>query len=246
MEITDVNQMCSSFCLCRHYLLSFTFVALFLIYVGSFSSLFSSILFSSIVSVISTLLFTTFTKPKPALERNEVICETVSSSFKSIEMEEVSEQLQQDNEGISPEKECQEVEVSVVHDCFVKADNFLSESESVDLSSTSDDSDADWPYQSNMDCIRNCSDDSIDSISDDEDSLIEIALPEGNYISPKHDSKLKSQLPNFPDFFQESLFRQKGLMELLADINEMNEEDNMIEIDISMGSIKCSRIEITA
>ncbi|KAF5178252.1 hypothetical protein FRX31_032159 [Thalictrum thalictroides] len=242
--------MCSSLCLCRHYLLSFTFVALFLIYAGSFSSLFSSILFSSIVSVISTLLFITFTKRKPAL-RNEVMkCETISSSLKAPEVEEeVSEELQQENEDILiiPEKECQEVDQeSIVHDdCLVKTVDFLSECESVDLSSTSDDSDVDCPYQNNMDRLRlrNCSDDSIDSISDDEDSLIEIALPEGHFISPKHDPKLKSHQLNLPEFFQESFFRQEGLMELLT---EMNEEDNMIEIDISMGSIKCSRIEITA
>jgi hypothetical protein len=35
-------------------------------------------------------------------------------------------------------------------------------------------------------------------------------------------------------------------MELLAELNEMNEEENLIEIDISMGSIKCPRFEIEA
>ncbi|PON87961.1 hypothetical protein TorRG33x02_161630 [Trema orientale] len=49
----------------------------------------------------------------------------------------------------------------------------------------------------------------------------------------------------FPDSFS-NLFKQHSLMELLAEINEMNEEENLIEIDISMGSIKCSRFEIQA
>jgi hypothetical protein len=37
----------------------------------------------------------------------------------------------------------------------------------------------------------------------------------------------------------ESIFRQQGLMELFAEIAEVNEEENLIEIDLSMGSIKC-------
>ncbi|KAG5232091.1 myelin transcription factor protein [Salix suchowensis] len=36
------------------------------------------------------------------------------------------------------------------------------------------------------------------------------------------------------------------LIEILAELNEMNEEENLIEIDISMGSIKCPRFEIEA
>ncbi|VVA30517.1 PREDICTED: glysoja_042073 [Prunus dulcis] len=69
---------------------------------------------------------------------------------------------------------------------------------------------------------------------DDDDSLIEINLPASE---PKE--KLQSNLPD-------SIFRQQGLREHLADINEVNEEDNLIEIDISMGSIKCPRFEIEA
>lgn len=69
---------------------------------------------------------------------------------------------------------------------------------------------------------------------DDDDSLIEINLPASE---PKE--KLQSNLPD-------SIFRQQGLREHLADINEVNEEDNLIEIDISMGSIKCPGFEIEA
>ncbi|PKU84770.1 hypothetical protein MA16_Dca008180 [Dendrobium catenatum] len=80
---------------------------------------------------------------------------------------------------------------------------------------------------------------SENSISDDE-SLIEIALPDGRYIDfgkissePEHELLL--------DYLPKSLFLQHGLMELLLEINE---EDNMIEIDIAMGSIKCPRFQI--
>lgn len=39
-----------------------------------------------------------------------------------------------------------------------------------------------------------------------------------------------------PDFLPESIFKKQGLMELLAEINDMNEDENLIEIDISVGS----------
>lgn len=77
--------------------------------------------------------------------------------------------------------------------------------------------------------------DNYDSYSDldgsisDEESLIEISLPSG-HLMDKHKQK----------------FNQQSLMELLAEFNEMFEEENLIEIDISMGSIKCSRFEIEA
>ncbi|KAK7305244.1 hypothetical protein VNO77_43146 [Canavalia gladiata] len=66
---------------------------------------------------------------------------------------------------------------------------------------------------------------------EEEDSLIEINLPSIHFSDPKQ--KLQSKLP---DFLPDSIFKQQGLMELLAEINEMNEDENLIEIDISMGS----------
>nr|GLL23067.1 uncharacterized protein LOC109187566 isoform X1 [Ipomoea trifida] len=59
---------------------------------------------------------------------------------------------------------------------------------------------------------------SSDCSISDEESLIELALPSGHFLG-----------------------LQKPAVDLFAEINE---EDNMIEIDISMGSIKCSRFEI--
>ncbi|XP_020530501.1 uncharacterized protein LOC110008275 [Amborella trichopoda] len=69
----------------------------------------------------------------------------------------------------------------------------------------------------------------LDSCSDDE-SLIEIDLPDGNYIGSK-DIVMGN--------CEESLLRAQGLMEFLSEFVE----DNLIEIDISMGSIKCSRFD---
>ena len=83
------------------------------------------------------------------------------------------------------------------------------------------------------------------SISDDEDSLIEIALPGQRSAYSKEEPKQKPQ-SNLPDYLPESILQQQGLEELLAEIHEVNEEENLIEIDISIGSIKCSRFEIEA
>ncbi|KAI9084625.1 hypothetical protein K1719_033407 [Acacia pycnantha] len=77
--------------------------------------------------------------------------------------------------------------------------------------------------------------DSSDGSISDEESLIEIALPTG-HCSLKHHQQQQ----------QHSLTM---MSELLAEYNfDMNEEDNLIEIDISMGSIKSypSRFEIQA
>lgn len=69
------------------------------------------------------------------------------------------------------------------------------------------------------------SEDYSSSEDDDDDSLIEIPLlPNSNGIR-----NLETCLPNLlPD----SVLRQHGFVELLEEINE---EDNLIEIDISKG-----------
>ncbi|XP_028768704.1 uncharacterized protein LOC114726283 [Neltuma alba] len=68
---------------------------------------------------------------------------------------------------------------------------------------------------------------------DDDDDLIEINLPSSHFLSKELSQRLESKLP---DFLPEAMFKEEGLMELLAEINEMNEDENLIEIDISMGS----------
>ncbi|KAI3716144.1 hypothetical protein L6452_23270 [Arctium lappa] len=61
-----------------------------------------------------------------------------------------------------------------------------------------------------------------DGFISDEEGLIEIQLPTGNYVQQKRQEQ---------EFLPEvSIYRW----------SEMNEEENLIEIDISMGSIKCT------
>ena len=133
----------------------------------------------------------------------------------------VSEPDQPESESMTEKKEDQEDQY------FVTSPDSQSESEGIYRLSTSEESDG--------------------SISDEE-SLIEIALPSGQYVGHTEEKPkvINKQQKVAADFSPESFFQPHCLMELFADINEMNEEDNLIEIDISMGSIKCSRFEIEA
>ncbi|XP_058769119.1 uncharacterized protein LOC131642989 [Vicia villosa] len=72
-----------------------------------------------------------------------------------------------------------------------------------------------------------------DEEEDDEDSLIEIHLQKGNFsnLADESTQKIESELL---DFLSESIFMQQNLMELLSETNDMNEDENLIEIDISM------------
>ncbi|KAG6527699.1 hypothetical protein ZIOFF_009825 [Zingiber officinale] len=84
------------------------------------------------------------------------------------------------------------------------------------------------------------------SISDDE-NLIEISLPDGHFLAHDETKALLNLEPLpllsgfLPSPLQDAVVRQQGVMELLLEINE---EENLIEIDIVRGSIKCSRIGI--
>ncbi|XP_042404614.1 uncharacterized protein LOC121994714 isoform X1 [Zingiber officinale] len=79
-----------------------------------------------------------------------------------------------------------------------------------------------------------------DSMISDDENLIEISLPDGHFVA--HEEPLPQSNGCLPSFLQDSV-RQHGLTELLSEINE---EDNLIEIDIIRGSIKCSRVGIKA
>lgn len=217
------------------------FLAPFLIFMGFLGSagyLFS-IFLTSTVLILSTLFFVLFSKQKPVV--------LVENFFES--------KPQQENENIETN-----IEAADDHQQGISpSSSGLSESgnnQCLDQLSISEDSEVDWPFGDSVahgDDGDQSPDYSDGSISD-EDSLIEIALPSGHYVGPDH--HYKEEIPTFTSSLQQkvpdllpaadSIFKQRSLMELLAEINEMYEEDNLIEIDISMGSIKCSRFEIQA
>ncbi|KAI3702655.1 hypothetical protein L6452_28403 [Arctium lappa] len=111
-----------------------------------------------------------------------------------------------------------------------------SESEIIDqFSCTTEDQDSDfdgWQFSGETYRRADCSDGSIS----DEESLIEIALPGGHYVGYKDEDEEEEM----------KLCCRKKSPESVLWWPEMNEEENMIEIDISVGSIKCSRFEIKA
>ncbi|CAI9090001.1 OLC1v1024675C1 [Oldenlandia corymbosa var. corymbosa] len=134
------------------------------------------------------------------------------------------------------------------HQNELRRHDLYSESDStVDHSFSSEDSDNEWSYSYNFGRSPECSDDSIS----DEESLIEIAIPSGHYVCPKEAAEpnkfthLQQKLQNY---CTETFLDQHGIIwEQFGKVNDyMNEEDNLIEIDLSMGSIKCSGFEIEA
>ncbi|RRT46791.1 hypothetical protein B296_00054227 [Ensete ventricosum] len=83
------------------------------------------------------------------------------------------------------------------------------------------------------------------SISDDE-NLIEIIIPDDHFVVPEVSKAWLKPLPDISrglltNLVPEPVLGQHGLMELLS---ETSEDDNLIEIDITRGCIKCSRMGI--
>ncbi|XP_041004175.1 uncharacterized protein LOC121249541 [Juglans microcarpa x Juglans regia] len=201
---------------------------------------FSSLLLISTVWVLPFVYFT-FSKHRPVVEAEsqEVFG---SDQASSTQMEDVVSKLEPaESETQTQKREAQE-SASEIYEQYA-----LSESECLYHLSTSEGSEVEWPFREDVDQI---SLDYSDGSISDEESLIEIALPSGQYVGHNEEkTKDNKQQIKVSDFSQESIFQPHTycLMELLSEINnEMNEEDNMIEIDISMGSIKCSRFEIEA
>ncbi|GMJ10420.1 hypothetical protein HRI_004711200 [Hibiscus trionum] len=112
-------------------------------------------------------------------------------------------------------------------------------------SESSEDSDGElnWLVSVNMEQNPEKFDEYLTSEDEEEeDGLIEIAIPSNGTTGLNEEPKQNVQ-SNLPTFFPESIFQQQELVELLAEINE---EENLIEIDISMGFIKCPAFEIEA
>ncbi|CAA7393371.1 unnamed protein product [Spirodela intermedia] len=83
---------------------------------------------------------------------------------------------------------------------------------------------------------------SPESSISDEESLIEITLQSGHSVGSRDTFRPNSPL-FFPELSAELVVHQQGLLELLTEIIE---EDNLIEIDLAAGSVKCSRLGIKA
>ncbi|MED6106290.1 hypothetical protein PIB30_003701 [Stylosanthes scabra] len=208
------------------FLLLFSSYVLLLLAFGYFSILYTSLvlLFSS--TVFYTLLLSRH-KAVVVVEEKKLLCtpppaqqETIALLLPAPLTVEAKEAQEQDAN-----------RMDVVH-AAAKPDLISSECDD-EMSTCEDSEEVDWSVRFG-EC---CSDGSIS----DEDSLIEIALPSGHYLGQQ---KRRRELSSAA----EALFsHHQSLMELLSELNnDMSEEENLIEIDISMGSIKYSRFEIKA
>ncbi|XP_059443691.1 uncharacterized protein LOC132175686 [Corylus avellana] len=187
-------------------------------------------LFTLAILILSTiLLIVTFKKKKVILDEKPVedeeglICEQKNLPGKG-----VGETLHQPplETAIQTEVVLQN-EVESTHDVLVPSD-----------SESSNDSVMGEKFDLNLICSNYMEQnlamsDVSASDEDDDDSLIEICLPGSKSGGLDEEPKQKLQ-SNLPDLLPESIFEQQGLLELLAEINEMNEEENLIEIDLGL------------
>lgn len=158
-------------------------------------------------------------------------CHNVGADVSEIEHEEASK-----GDEMSEKKEDRKE-----REVLLTSSEALSDSESFEHTTSSEDLENDWISRENLSQSTQFSDGSIS----DEESLIEITLPEGHYVESKRQEYQKQPCSygfqqKWPDCSMDSHFRQVNWMEMLM------EEENLIEIDIGMGSIKYSRFEIEA
>lgn len=192
---------------------------------------FVSIFLTSIALILSTLLFTC-SKQEPILLEKLVEEKVVLKSENESASTQKKEVQEANNEApkylVAPQ---------------ISSPDLVAEGACLDDLSTSEDSEVlDWPFGDHVDQSSDCSDGSIS----DEESLIEISLPGGYYVgNDKEEESIFNLQQKMSGLSQKAIFQQHTLFELLAEINDY-EEENLIEIDISMGSIKCSRFEIEA
>lgn len=78
-----------------------------------------------------------------------------------------------------------------------------------------------------------------DGVIPDDESLIELSLPSGHYVGHHYTS-------NKNNLYIHNKVQDFRLFDLFTELNDFIEEDNLIEIDISIGSIKYTRFEIKA
>lgn len=220
--------MCS---LIKHSAPCIAAVAVLLTFVSLFCYIVLFLFFTCLLLLVSSNIFSTSSNKnkavKKTVENHELVVnsEVDNNQPKKVEVEVKVENKVQVVSTISQQKkqEYQEEETGV-HE-ILRSSDIYSDSETIDELSTSTNNSGGTSWSS-----QEFSDGSIS----DEESLIEIALPSGLYVSPKF------KLPSFSA--EGILFKQHGLRELLAEVNE----ENLIEIDLSMGIIKCSRFEIKA
>ncbi|CAL4906602.1 unnamed protein product [Urochloa decumbens] len=80
-----------------------------------------------------------------------------------------------------------------------------------------------------------------DDIDDDDESLIEISLVDGHYVGAGQPEQCPYKKELLAEFFPDLVLDKRDFIDILSEISE---EDSLIEIDITRGSIKCSNFGI--
>ncbi|KAK8648682.1 hypothetical protein V6N13_129429 [Hibiscus sabdariffa] len=219
VETAAEKQVCSPFHLFRPYLLCVSILVPSIVLTGNFLGLgFYVTLFTTTVLILSTSFIVRFSQKTKVVPEDEVVQSVLVNK--------------------------------TVPDAAQGADNgILNEFQvdgSLDLTSesgSSEDGDQlNWMVSGNVEQNPEISDEYSTSEEEEEEGLIEIAIP-SNVTTGLNEGPKQNVQSNLPTFLPESIFHQQDLVELLAEINE---EENLIEIDISMGSIKCPAFEIEA
>ncbi|KAG8658373.1 hypothetical protein MANES_03G140566v8 [Manihot esculenta] len=236
MGQTDESPISSPKCFIKLSLLCVAVFVPSLIFVCFLTYGFSPFLVSISILLVSTTLILTFSKIRMITVGNPTRDDEVSMcSPKNPLVKEGEKMLNPEVEAVTQCNGAQQNEVTDNHEYQVEPTDFPSASESGDDFSESENFRLNWLSFNNMGKNVAISESSFSSDNnEDEDNLIEISFPDN--ISVELNEELEEKLQT--EFLPESIFRQDGLMELLADMNEVNEEDNLIEIDLFMGSIK--------
>ncbi|KAK8458422.1 hypothetical protein SEVIR_3G375800v4 [Setaria viridis] len=80
-----------------------------------------------------------------------------------------------------------------------------------------------------------------DDIDDDDESLIEISLVDGHYVGAGQAEQCAYKKELLAESFPDLVLDKRDFIDILSEISE---EDSLIEIDITRGSIKCSNFGI--
>lgn len=172
-----------------------------------------SISITTSVLVASTIAFTFSRQKHSILKASSVQEEEQQASIVNRQLEEHSSQAKQivsdqqpQNGNFGQADQVSSVQNPRIENGVAQIHDLYSESESLGgPSSSSEDSDIDWPFSGELEQSPLCSDGSIS----DEESLIEIALPSGQFVkdSPKLSFHQQHQKV-FTDLVPESIFQQ--------------------------------------
>ncbi|CAI0437498.1 unnamed protein product [Linum tenue] len=223
----------------------------------------SSLIYIALLSSLATTLFLCYGFSPPLLVSIPVLLLSsifISSFSKRLVVTAAVEEEEEEEADDKPSQGSETIVAVVVPELCVtqKSDNEASELHEYQVESTefpsdgetsSDDSprseifELKWMKHFNNDaceslafCESSASDYDGEEVEEDDD-LIEICLP------PNESSVYADELSSMGTFSWEFVIREEeegGMMEVLEEIDEVNEEDNLMEIDLSIGSIKSS------